>query len=84
MITDGYGGDAYDSSENILFRGYLTDKNFSHNKLILTVASFGIMLDWQPFTKDYILEEGYVRTVPGSAILTMYDDLDEDEEYTGA
>jgi len=52
-----------DESSNILFQGYLTKKQFSSNRLTLTIAGFAIALEWKNFNKDYILEEGLVKTV---------------------
>jgi hypothetical protein len=55
-----------DDSSNVLFRGYLTGKRFSHNKLYCTAHGLSIKLDWVPFHKNYILEEGLVKNVPAT------------------
>lgn len=72
-----------DDDSNILFRGYLINKTFHNKDLELTIAGFGIKLDWKEFYKDYVLAKGLVKTAPANATLTLWRDVDEDEVYDG-
>jgi len=66
-----------DNDENKLFRGYLINKKFGYKQLELFLAGLGVKLDWMPFYRDYVLQEGKVKTVPATSTLTMYDDKNE-------
>jgi hypothetical protein len=52
-----------DASENILFQGYLKGKTFMENGMILNLVGFANVLEWTPFTHNYILASGLVKSV---------------------
>ena len=64
-----------DDASNVLFRGYLIDKSFESEKLILTIAGLAVILEWTPFANNYVLEQGKVTTAPATSIITL-EDLD--------
>lgn len=70
-----------DDSDNYLFQGILINRKFREKELELIIAGFGIKLEWNPFNKNYIYEEGRIKTVNASDKLDLYDDLDEDGSY---
>ena len=53
-----------DNSEIILFRGYLTGKKFTRNKLVCTAHGLSVRLDWIPLKRDYVEAFGLVKTIP--------------------
>lgn len=70
-----------DADNNILFRGFLTNKKYTERSLEMTLEGIGKLLEWKHFDRNYILEEGYVKTVNASSVLDMFDDADGDGEY---
>jgi len=77
-----------DDSSNQLFIGYLTQKTYTEDALILTVAGFGIKLSWTPFNNNYTLEQGQLRTIVDGETITCYldgkDGDEADRDYTSA
>ena len=60
-----------DDNSNVLFRGYIVEKTFTHNTLTVILKGIGIKLEWTPFNKNYILEEGFVKNVPSTHEFTQ-------------
>ena len=72
-----------DDSTNVLFRGYLKNKRFNHNKLTLELVGFSSKLDWKAFNKNFIYVEGKVADVTPGAVATRLQLTDyEDVAYT--
>lgn len=55
-----------DDSSNILFRGYLTHKKFTHNKLFCQASGLGERLTWIPYKQNYLLASGLIKNVPST------------------
>jgi len=60
-----------DASSNIMFIGYLIDKEFTQDKLTLILKGFSAILEWAPFKKNYVLAEGKIESVPSNVGLPM-------------
>ena len=73
-----------DEDSNVLFRGFLINKQFFVKILVIHIVGFSIILDWTPFYKNYILAEGLVKTSPAGTSLVLWRDVDKDEIYDGA
>jgi hypothetical protein len=52
-----------DDFSHVLFQGYLKEKTFSKQGLVLTIHGFASKLDEIPFNHNYILESGLVKSV---------------------
>lgn len=68
-----------DDSDNILFRGYLIKKIFTSTSMQLFFAGIGILLDWEHFGSegvvDYIKAEGLIKApISNNSILQVKDD----------
>lgn len=73
------------TDENKIFRGYLINKKFRTKELELYLAGIGVKLDWAPFYRDYILEEGKVRApINASSVIDCYNDDSGDGVDDGA
>jgi len=66
-----------DDSSNVIWRGYIVKKVYTHDVLTLHCMGIGVVYQWTNFTQDYILAEGKVKTVNDGAILDLKTD-DED------
>ena len=53
-----------DDSSNIIWRGYITKKIYTHKEMTLECRGIGVVLEWKNFTENYILAQGKVKTVP--------------------
>ncbi|KKL95359.1 hypothetical protein LCGC14_1855380 [marine sediment metagenome] len=66
-----------DDSSNVIWRGYIVKKTYTHDVFTMHCMGIGIVYQWKNFTQDYILAEGKVKTVNDGAILDLKTD-DED------
>ena len=67
-----------DDSSNIIFRGYITKKLYNHDQMTLHMKGIGVVLEWKPFTNNYIHAQGQVAVVPAGASMTLKDSDDGD------
>jgi len=62
-----------DDSANIIWRGYIVKKTFTSKDMTLYCRGIGALLEWRPFTYNYVLAAGVVETVPAGTDLVLKD-----------
>ena len=62
-----------DNPSNIIWRGYIVKKTFTSKDMTLYCRGIGALLEWRPFTYNYVLAAGVVETVPAGTDLVLKD-----------